>query len=160
VMVVDDEPMVRKSLASAIEQSGATVVTACDGEEALAKFRQMHNPLIFTDVRMPRMGGIDLLRSVKSLVPDTVVVMITGFGSQELTAQALREGASQVLAKPFSFADVRRILTENQQVPAAGSRRPLILTESSRMETLLSLSQRVAQTEATVLIQGETGTGK
>ena len=161
VMVVDDEPMVRRSLASAIERSGADVITASDGEEALSKFREMHNPLIFADVRMPKMDGLTLLRSVKSLDPETTVVLITGFGTQELVAQAIREGASHVLAKPFTFAEVNRILSDTLRVSVAGpSQRPLILTESPRMETLLSLSRRVAWTEATILIQGETGTGK
>ena len=92
VMVVDDEPMVRKSLANAIERIGARVVTAADGEEALRKFRELHNPLIFTDVRMPKLDGFGLLRSVKSLVPHTSVALITGFGSQELVDQAVHDG--------------------------------------------------------------------
>ena len=71
VMVVDDEPMVRKSLANAIERIGARVMTAADGEEALRKFRELHNPLIFADVRMPGLDGVGLLRCVKSLVPQT-----------------------------------------------------------------------------------------
>src|SRR5262247_1613266 len=86
VMVVDDEAMVRKTLAQAIERSGAEVITAADGEEALAKFREMRNPLVFTDVKMPGMSGIALLRSVKSLAPETAVVLVTGFATQELAA--------------------------------------------------------------------------
>ena len=160
VMVVDDEPMVRKSLASAIKRNGADVVTAADGEEALAKFREMRNPLIFADVRMPKLDGLALLRSVKSLAPDTVVALITGFGSQELVDEAMQEGASYILEKPFTFAEVSRILAETLQSPPAEWRLPSILTDSARMETLLSLARRVARTEATALIEGETGTGK
>ena len=161
VMVVDDEPMVRKSLANAIERIGARVVTAADGEEALRKFRELHNPLIFTDVRMPKLDGFGLLRSVKSLVPQTSVALITGFGSQELVDQAVHEGASYVLTKPFTFAEVSRILFETLQGQSADAwQRGLILTESPRMESLLSLARQVARTEATVVVQGETGTGK
>src|SRR5215470_2986948 len=161
VMVVDDEAMVRKTLAQAIERSGAEVITAADGEEALAKFREMRNPLVFTDVKMPGMSGVALLRSVKSLAPETAVVLVTGFATQELAAEAAREGASRVLSKPITFEEIRRVLSDTLGTPDGDSwRRAPVLTESPRMETALALARRVAGTDATVLIQGETGTGK
>jgi CheY-like chemotaxis protein len=97
----------------AIERSGAEVITASDGEEALAKFREMRNPLVFADVRMPGMGGVALLRSVKSLAPDTTEVLITGFATQELAAEAAREGASRLLCKPL--IDTPGVGPENHQ---------------------------------------------
>jgi DNA-binding NtrC family response regulator len=160
IMVVDAEPMIRKSLAGAIRRSGAEVVTAADGEEALAKLRELRSRLIFADLRLPRMDGLALLRSVKRLSPSTTVVLITGFTTPELTSQALRDGAAQVLVKPFAFADVQRIVTECREAPSGDGQRPVMVSQSPRMETLLCLARRVAQTEATVLIQGETGTGK
>ena len=96
----------------AIERSGAEVITASDGEEALAKFREIRNPLVFADVRMPGMGGVALLRSVKSLAPDTTEVL-TGFATQELAAEAARGGASRLLCKPL--IDTPGVGPENHQ---------------------------------------------
>jgi DNA-binding NtrC family response regulator len=161
VMVVDDEAMVRKTLAQAIERSGAEVITAADGEEALAKFREMRNPLVFTDVKMPGMSGVALLRSLKSLAPETAVVLVTGFATQELAAEAAREGASRVLSKPVTFDEIRRVLSDTLGgLGGDGWQKAPVLTESPRMETALTLARRVAGTDATVLVQGETGTGK
>jgi two-component system, response regulator FlrC len=161
VMVVDDEPMVRKSLASAVESSGADVSTAADGEEAFRQFRELRSPLIFADVRMPKMDGLALLRAVKGLAPETVVTLMTGFESQDVMQQARRDGASHVLVKPFSFTEVDRILADTLADPSADARRqPRILTASPKMEGLLARARRVSSTDASVLIQGETGTGK
>jgi two-component system response regulator FlrC len=158
VMVVDDEPMVRRSLARAIQRTGVEVVTAADGREALAKFREIRSPLVFADVRMPGMDGFALMRSLKHLAPETAVVLITGFDAGEIAAQARQEGAKAVLAKPFTSDAVSALLSE----ALPGRERPgtLLLTESAEMETVLGLARRVAATDATALIVGETGTGK
>jgi len=159
VLVVDDEPMVRKSLALALERAGATVITAADGQEALAKFREHKSAVIFSDVKMPGMDGFALLRSVKRLDPDTPVVLITGFGGEDVAARAEEAGAARVLNKPITTAELQQVLVTllgqpDEAEPAA------IITSNPQMEAMLSLARRVAKTDATVLVQGETGTGK
>ena len=159
VLVVDDEPMVRKSLALALERAGATVITAADGQEALAKFREHKSAVIFSDVKMPGMDGFALLRSVKRLDPDTPVVLITGFGGDDVATRAEEAGAARVLNKPITTAELQQVLVTllgqpDEAEPAA------IITSNPQMEAMLSLARRVAKTDATVLVQGETGTGK
>jgi len=158
VLVVDDEPMVRKSLAVALERAGASVVTAADGQEALAKFREHKSSVIFSDVKMPGMDGFALLRSVKRLDPNTPVVLITGFGGDDVAARAEEAGAARVLNKPITSAELQQVLIallgQPEAEPAA------IITSNPQMEAMLGLARKVAKTDATVLIQGETGTGK
>jgi two-component system response regulator FlrC len=162
VMVVDDEPMVRQCLASAVKEWGREVITAGDGEEAFLKFREYHPSVVLTDLRMPKMDGLALIRSIKRTNPQTPMVLMTGFWSEDLVTQALREGASRVLPKPVPFADLDALLEDLTQasrgVPSAPD--APILTSDARMETTLALARRVAKTEATVLVSGETGTGK
>jgi DNA-binding NtrC family response regulator len=160
VLVVDDEPMVRKLLARALERTGAEVVTAADGQEAMEKFRELGNPVIFTDVKMPGMDGMTLLRSVKRLAPDTAVVLVTGFETEELADRAREAGAAQVLQKPVTHADLQKVLALVMGHAGPDPRQQPILTANPKMEQMLALARRVARTDATVLVQGETGTGK
>jgi DNA-binding NtrC family response regulator len=159
VLVVDDEPMVRKSLALALERAGASVITAADGQEALAKFREHKSAVVFSDVKMPGMDGFALLRSVKRLDPSTPVVLITGFGSDDVSARAEEAGAARVLHKPITTAELQQVMIHLLGEPAAPEQ-TAIITSNPQMEAMLALARRVAKTDATVLIQGETGTGK
>jgi DNA-binding NtrC family response regulator len=161
VLVVDDEPMVRKTLARALERTGADVVTAASGHEALAKFQELKSALILADIKMPGMDGFALLRSVKELAPETAVVLVTGYGSDEIEEEAKQAGAAHVLTKPFTHAELQEVLKQvlarsTAAVPPAAP----ILTANAKMEAMLALARRVAKTDATVLIEGETGTGK
>ena len=159
VLVVDDEPMVRTSLALALERAGANVITAADGQEALAKFREHKSSVIFSDVKMPGMDGFALLRSVKRLDPNTPVVLITGFGSDDVAARAQEAGAARVLHKPITSAELQQVLAgllgQDESTESAA-----IITSNPQMDAMLALARKVAKTDATVLIQGETGTGK
>jgi DNA-binding NtrC family response regulator len=160
IIVVDDEPLIRSSLARAVSRSGLDVVTAADGLEALEKFKEQGTAAIFADVRMPGLDGIGLLKSIKARAPNTPVVLLTGFPSEALTEEARAAGAAEVLQKPVTYGDLQRILEDILRRSATTLERTTILTATPVMETALALARRVAQTEATVLIQGETGTGK
>ena len=161
IMVVAGEAMVRRSLARALERIGAEVATVATDQEALARLRRERNPLIFADARPADGADLALLRSVKAVSPDTSVVLITRVDAPELATRAMQEGASDVLSTPFTFAEVSRIVAERLNRPTVGRwQRVPVLTESPRMEATLALARRVACSDATVLVQGETGTGK
>jgi two-component system response regulator FlrC len=159
ILVVDDEPLIRSSLARAVSRTGLEVVTAADGLEALEKFKEQRTAAIFADVRMPGLDGIGLLKSIKAKAPGTPVVLLTGFPSDALTEEARAAGAAEVLQKPVTYGELQRIL-EDVLRRSTAAERATILTVTPAMENALALARRVAQTEATVLIQGETGTGK
>ena len=160
ILVVDDEPLIRSSLARAVSRTGMDVVTAADGLEALERFQEQGTAAIFADVRMPGLDGMGLLRSIKARAPGTPVVLLTGFPSEALTEEARAAGAAEVLQKPVTYGELQRILADVLRRTAAEAERSTVLTATPVMEKALALARRVAQTEATVLIQGETGTGK
>lgn len=173
VLIVDDEPIARNNLAHALERDGLHTGTAADGEEALAKLAVTPCPLVLTDLRMPGMDGMTLLKEIRQRWPETEVVVITAHASTDSTVEAMRSGAFYYVEKPFRLPEVRKVVhealeksalkNENAQLRGALARATggqRILTVSPAMESVLDMAGRVAGTDCTVLIVGETGTGK
>ena len=172
VLIVDDEEPTRRILKLNL-QDRYQVLLARNGEEALQQLSQTPVDVLVTDMRMPGLSGLDLLRQVHERWPDLPVIVVTAYGTIENAVEAMRQGAYDYLQKPIKIAELevllektlryRRTLDENVKLRAELRRvRGIenILTADPKMQALLSQLQRVAPTKATVLIEGESGTGK
>src|SRR3989338_1877524 len=115
VLVVDDELMMRQFISETIIRKNIEVVTAENGQKALAALKNQTFDLIFTDMKMPDMTGIDLLKKAKELSPQTVVVIITAFASVENAVEAMHLGAYNYLIKPFTPDTIEALLNKIQE---------------------------------------------
>jgi len=171
VLIVDDEQDVRLGLRLLAESMMAEVREAASGEEALEICQSWVPHLVLSDITMDGMSGVELLSFLGLNHPDTRIVLITGFGTIELAVEAMRRGAVHFITKPFDNDEVlEAILRYGQERLARAKARsrvgpptgadPLIIAEDSRMKAVLSLVHQVAPTSMSVLIQGESGSGK
>jgi two-component system, NtrC family, response regulator AtoC len=174
ILVVDDEPNLRRVLAAQLERDGYDVHSAEDGEQALQLLRDHHIDLVITDLRMPKLDGMELLRQALALDDELPVVMITAHGTVDNAVEALKTGAFDYLTKPFDQQEVRTIVrkalrtrdlsateaTWPREEAALGGARYGIIGQSPSILDLYSVLDRVADTPTTVLITGESGTGK
>ena len=173
ILAVDDEPVQRELISGFLRKQGFEVIVAESGERALELFRQDAFDLILTDQRMANMSGLDLLQAVHTINPETPVILVTAYGTIEAAVAALKQGAVDYLTKPVNLeellqrirqvSDRYRIINENRELREALRERHRIegiIGESGQMLEVLSLVRRVAPSEATVLIRGESGTGK
>jgi DNA-binding NtrC family response regulator len=175
ILVVDDEPLVRSSLGELLTISGFTVSTAANGKEALELLKNYTADIIITDVKMPEMDGIELLRMIKTNHPQTPVILISGYGSIENAVEAMKEGAYDYITKPIVDSEIkividrlmkqRQLQEENVKLKEQLSttqrdRFYNIVGKSQSMQKIYTLIEAVANTRATVLIHGESGTGK
>ena len=112
VLVVDDQPNVRFLLTVIIEEEGHKIFTAQNGKEAVEMVSSLYPDLIFMDVRMPVMGGLDALKKIKMISPRTEVVMMTAYGAEDTIDTALQQGALTCIAKPFDIEEIKGFIKE------------------------------------------------
>jgi DNA-binding NtrC family response regulator len=157
ILVVDDDHQMRTALKEAISRVGFQAVLSGDGQDALQKLNQSSFSLIVTDMKMPKMDGLSLLKEIRRRIGNVPILVITGFGTIQDAVEVMKEGASDYLLKPFSFealmAKIRSLMERIQQDRE-------LITESPKMLRVLQIAEEVAPSDTSILIYGESGTGK
>jgi len=169
ILVVDDEPNIRRILQATFEKAGWDVELADTGEVALRKMA-VRPDVVLTDVTMPGMSGYELQREIRSIEPDLPVIVMTAFGTIPQAIQAIRDGAFEFVTKPFDLTVLKKIAERALEGESlAGSKRKSakpaqksrsFIAESPAMKEIYETIERVADSRATVLVTGESGTGK
>lgn len=173
ILIVEDEKSMREVLGILLEEEGYSISAVPDGLEAIEQIRNNIFDLVITDIKMPRADGFEVLKSVREVSPDTLVIMITAFGTMESGVEAMKRGAYDYIHKPFKIDEIRLIIKkafEKKQLKEellflrqkfqSSYRLENIIGKSQKMQDLFSLIPRVANSNSTVLITGESGTGK
>ncbi len=173
ILVVDDEANARTALAELLREEGYTVETAADGFKALPKLEEFAPELLLTDLRMPGMDGLELLKKAREVDSEMVVVVMTAHGAIETAVRAMREGAADYLSKPINVEELSLVLArelERKRLRAEAGQLRRRLSERDRVSNLVGTSAamksvydailQVAPSRASVLITGESGTGK
>ena len=173
ILIVDDELIMRESLAGWLERDGHAVQTAASGEEALEKVKETQFDIFLVDIKMEGISGLDVLRSVKESDPDADVVMITAYGSIPSAIEAMKDGAYDYMLKPFDPNElgvlIEKIIQHQEQTREniylkeqykERTRFESMIGQSIPMQEIFDLIRDVAPMDSTVLITGETGTGK
>jgi len=173
VLLVDDDNLVLETISEILKRKSLSFESAQSAEEALSLLHEDTFRIVLTDVKMPGQDGYSLLRNIKSLLPDTEVVLLTGFGSVEGAVNALKEGAYDYILKPFERGALEGVLARAlEKTRLVGETRELrklladryrlhnVITRDDRLLKILDLLETVADSSATILITGETGTGK
>src|SRR5882724_3221250 len=170
ILVVDDEAGVREFVAEALEADGFVTVPVASGEAALQELSKHAYALLFTDLKMPGMGGLEVLARAKELQPELEVIVLTAQGSVDVAVEAMRLGAFDFIQKPVSGPQELRLLAERalerrslldireNVVREAGE--PALSYGDPKMDSVVEALRKVAKTQATVLLVGESGTGK
>jgi DNA-binding NtrC family response regulator len=171
ILFIDDDPAGREVALFNLRKAGYSVTSASDGQGGLDAFAAEPFDLVITDLKMPGISGMEVLRAVRARAPEIPVLVITAFGNIETAVSAMKEGAYDFIGKPFhrdhlllsveKALERRRLTAEvrDLRIRAGGVGREIV-SVSGAMRSLLEMAARVARTDATVLITGESGTGK
>jgi two-component system NtrC family response regulator len=173
ILLVEDDESLRRMMEFQLAEKGYAVRAACDGEQALRLFRETPPDLVVTDMTLPRVGGLELLRAVKREAPRVPVIVITAFGTIETAVQAMRDGAFHYVTKPISNEELALVVAKALDYGALSEenvrlRQELrerhkienIVGDSAAMKRVYDMVARVAGRNVTVLLEGESGTGK
>ncbi len=173
LLIVDDEQSYRQLLTLVFEGGGHHIRTAMNGREALKMLAEEPADVIISDVKMPDMDGIELLRNVRELSPETGMIMMTAFASVETAREAFKLGADDFIQKPFDVEELKIIvkkaierkalIEENQNFKRTQREKGSvknIIGSSTKMQAIYQMIETVAEVQSTILITGESGTGK
>ena len=173
ILVIDDDSSLRRVLEYSLQDAGYQAFSAASGEEGLAILAEESPALVISDMKMPGMDGMQLLKAIKERSPETLVIMITAFGTIDIAVEAMKAGAYDYITKPFNREALRLtvakalkfsgLTVENRRLKdelAFKTDCRTIVGTSKAMERVFEIVRKVADTEASVLITGESGTGK
>ena len=173
ILIVDDEKNYPRILSAVLEEEGYETLSSHSGEEALQLLQDADVDLVLTDMRMPGMDGIALLKAIKTSKPDLPVIMMTAHGTVEKAVEAMQQGAYTYILKPFEnesliqhvakALDLYRVVRENRRLRAMVAERfsfSSLIGKSQAMQEIYATIAKVAPSTASVLIEGESGTGK
>lgn len=170
ILVVDDELLIRDFIYETLKRQNFDVTVAENGKKALALLKDKSFDMVFTDMKMPEITGIDVLKKIKEISPKTIVVVITGHGTIENAVEAMKLGAFNYLIKPFTPDTIEaivekanehwKLVCQNEFLREEVSPIKGIIAESASMKKILEDITRIARTNASVFISGESGTGK
>ncbi len=176
ILIVDDEEGMRLAMSEALNRAGYSTETCVDGISALSKLKSARYSMVITDMKMPKVSGMDVLKEVKKLSPDTKVILVTAYGTVDCAVEAMKEGANDFLLKPFSFESLLEIVKGgfaspgNVNIPVKSSAANVtrnkevevkeIVTKDKIFLRILNMAVEIAKSDSTVLVYGESGTGK
>ena len=171
ILVVDDDPYIQEALGDRLESLGYRVSRASDGQQALELIDHQDPQMVFLDIEMPRMKGLDVLREIRKREKDFPVVMITAYGSIDLAVEAMKEGAYDFIPKPFKANHIalvvekameRQRLRREKEVLSeeVDKRYRLVAGDSTKLNAAIGAAKKAAASKSTILLLGESGTGK